>query len=588
MKHNLRIQIQSVFGALVAGAILTAAGAAADPLPARVAVDVDKPGITVSPTLYGIFFEEINHAGDGGIYAEMVLNRSFEEPGNSGKTPNGWELLTGSGGEGMIAIETANPMSGKNPHYLKLRVTKSGGRVGLVNDGFRGLRDGSRGMFVKAGAEYRLSFNARVSAAFSGALTATLETPEGDVLASATVEAPGNDWTRRECSLVAKSASTQARLVLSANSTGTVDFDLISLFPKVTWKGRENGWRPDLIQKLVDLKPAFVRFPGGCWVEGSKLKDAYRWKKTIGDISDRWTQPNLWRYHSNNGLGYYEYLLLCEDLAAEPLFCINCGMSHEEMHTQPADTVGVDEYVQDALDAIEYANGPVDSPWGALRAKAGHPQPFHLKYMEIGNENSGRAYKARYALFFKAIKAKYPDMHLICNTYEPERSTVEISDEHYYPAPEFFMENADKYDRYDRAKPKVLVGEYAVTNGAGTGNLIAAVAEAAFMTGLERNSDQVVMASYAPLFADVHYKGWNPDASCFDNSRVYGTPSYHVQKVFAQNRGDVVLPVSIEQPAVEPSAKSGGISVGTWNTSAEFKDLVVTQGDRELWRCDFS
>ena len=268
---------------------------------------------------------------------------------------------------------------------------------------------------------------------------------------------------------------------------------------------------------------------------------AYRWKQTIGDPSERRTQYNLWQYHATHGIGYHEYLQMCEDLGAEPLFVINCGMSHKEV--VPLDKMG--EFVQDALDAIEYANGPVSSTWGALRAKNGHPAPFNLKYMEIGNENGGTAYQERYALFYDAIKAKYPQMHLIADEWSgrPTNRPIEIVDEHYYSTPEFFIANADKYDSYDRAGRKVYVGEYAVTQGCGQGNLRAAVGEAAFMTGLERNSDVVVMASYAPLFANVNYKKWNPDLIDFDSSRVYGIPSYYVQQMFSENRGDVVLPV---------------------------------------------
>ena len=584
-QRYLQSCVCSLLVTVVLGLPIRAAESAA--IPAKIVVNVGKPGVTVSPLLYGIFFEEINHAGDGGIYAEMVQNCSFEEPAKAKDPFPAWELRTDKGGEATMKLENAKPMSALNPHYLVLNIAKPGGRVGIVNDGFRGLRDNSKGMYVREGAEYRLSFAARAANGFTGSLIATLETPEGKILASSEAFTPGRDWTKLTGRFVANATSTTARLVVAARGTGAVDLDMISLFPKDTWKGRENGWRPDLIQKLVDMKPAFVRFPGGCWVEGSKLADAYRWKKTIGDVSERWTQPNLWHYQSCNGLGFHEYLLLCEDLNAEPLFCLNCGMSHTEMRTQPKNLDGVQEYIQDALDAIEYANGPVDSHWGALRAKAGHPAPFNLKYLEIGNENSGPAYKLRYAAFREAIKAKYPEMHLVCNTYEPDPSTVEISDEHYYPSPEFFLRNADKYDKYERSRPKVFVGEYAVTNGSGAGNLIAAVSEAAFMTGMERNSDHVVMASYAPLFADVHYKGWNPDAICFDNSRVFGTPSYHVQKLFAANRGDIVLPLTIEQPAVS-RIHSGAIGVGTWNTAAEFKDIVVTRGDQVLGRSDFS
>jgi alpha-L-arabinofuranosidase len=277
---------------------------------------------------------------------------------------------------------------------------------------------------------------------------------------------------------------------------------------------------------------------------------------------------------------------MCEDLGAEPLFVINCGMSHKEV--VPLDKM--QEFVQDALDAIEYANGPVSSTWGALRAKNGHRAPFNLKYMEIGNENGGTAYHERYALFYDAIKAKHPQMHLIANEWSgtPTNRPIEIVDEHYYSTPEFFIANAGKYDSYDRAGRKVYVGEYAVTQGCGQGNLRAAIGEAAFMTGLERNSDVVLLASYAPLFANVNYKKWNPDLIDFDSSRAYGIPSYYVQKIFSENHGDVVLPVTVTAPETAPAVKSGAIGVGTWHTQAEFKDIQVTRGNETLFACDFA
>lgn len=412
-----------------------------------------------------------------------------------------------------------------------------------------------------------------------------LESGDGVVYAQAKAASLSSNWKPFEFSLTAKGTDPKARLVISANKAGTFWLDMVSLFPKKTWKNRPNGLRPDLAEMLAGMKPGFVRFPGGCWVEGDTMNLAYRWKQTIGSPAERRTQYNIWQYHATHGLGYHEYLQMCEDLGAEPLFVINCGMSHRE--TVPLDKMG--EFVQDALDAIEYANGPVSSTWGAVRAKNGHAAPFNLKYMEIGNENGGRAYHERYPLFYDAIKAKYPQMHLVANEWNgrPDTRPIEIVDEHYYSSPEFFIHNADKYDSYDRSGRKVYVGEYAVTQGCGQGNLRAAVGEAAFMTGMERNSDVVVMASYAPLFANVNYKKWNPDLIDFDSARVYGLPSYYVQKMFSENRGETVLPVALESPDVMPAAKTGAIGVGTWRTEAEFKDLKVTRGGETLLTCDF-
>ncbi len=410
-----------------------------------------------------------------------------------------------------------------------------------------------------------------------------LENAAGTVHAEAVVEGIGPGWTRHTAALISRATDPHARLVVTGAKAGTFWLDVVSLFPKETWKGRPNGLRPDLAEMLAGLKPAFVRFPGGCWVEGDRMELASRWKRTIGDIGDRWTQWNIWDYSATNGLGYHEYLQMCEDLGAEPLFVINCGMSHRE--NVPMDRMG--EFVQDALDALEYANGPADSTWGAVRAKAGHPAPFHMKYIEIGNENGGPAYFERYALFHDAIKAKYPDVRLVANAWGgvPGNRPIEIVDEHYYSTPEFFMQNATKYDTYRRDGYKVYVGEYAVTQNCGFGNLRAALGEAAFMTGLERNSDVVIMSSYAPLFVNMNHRRWNPDLINFDSSRVYGLPSYYVQKMFSEHRGDVVLPVAVEpQPVADEPAKGlrGAVGVGAWLTQAEFKDIRVTQGGKVL------
>jgi alpha-L-arabinofuranosidase len=331
-----------------------------------------------------------------------------------------------------------------------------------------------------------------------------------------------------------------------------------------------------------------MRFPGGTFVEGDYLTNAFRWKQTIGDLGNRKTVRDFWGYYVNNGLGFHEYLQMCEDLGAEPLFVISCGIDWN------GNTVSLPQmgpWVQDALDAIEYANGPTNSTWGALRAAAGHPVPFNLKYMEIGNENGGTAYNSRYALFYDAIKTNYPDIHIVANNWGslPTSRPVEISDEHYYSDPSFFMANANKYDSYSRTGPKVYVGEYAVTTSAGNGNLAAALGEAAFMTGLERNSDIVTMASYAPLFANLSNKNWNPDLIYFTGSQVYGTPSYYGQQMFAQNRGDVVLPlvISFTGGATNPPPH-GAIGLGSWNTSVQYTNIVVTSNGVTFYQSDFT
>jgi alpha-L-arabinofuranosidase len=540
--------------------------------PATLTVHVDRPGVQISPLLYGLFFEEINRAGDGGLYAEMVQNRSFEDADK----PAAWSLVKSPAAEGTMALDTSRPLNQKNRRSLRLEITKvESGRVGVANEGFKG-------MSLKKGAQYLLSICARRADGFAGPIAVSLEQGES-VLAAGKIEGVGPEWKKFDCSLTAGETSAAARLVIAATSPCTLWLDMVSLFPKETWMGRPNGLRPDLAEMLAAMKPAFVRFPGGCYVEGNKLANAFRWKDSIGDVAQRPGHWNLWGYRSTDGLGYHEYLQMCEDLKAEPLYVINCGMAHEDR--VPMDQMG--PWVQDALDAIEYANGPATGKWGALRAKAGHPSPFNLKYMEIGNENGGPLYQERYRLFYDALKARYPEIVLVADERTSQRPT-EILDEHYYNNPEFFIQNAERYDKYDRKGPKIYVGEYAVTQNCGRGNLRGAIGEAAFMTGMERNSDIVVMASYAPLFVNVGWRQWNPDAINFDSSRVYGTPSYHVQKMFGQNRGDVVLPIDLDAPLMEVGAKGGAIGVGTWATQAEFKDIKVTRGEKTLFQSDFS
>ena len=572
--------VEQVFRILIVPSLLlltvseqTTRAAGPGPSTASLVVHTDREGPKVSPLLYGIFFEDINCSADGGIYAELVRNRSFEDSDK----PEHWSVASKDAARVDLAIDSSQPISLRNRQSLKVTIHEPGtGRAEIVNEGFWGIA-------VRKGEDYRLSFQARAASGFEGPLSITLESREGRVYGKHTLTGLTPDWKVYQYTFTVSDTDPKARLVIAASGRGTFWLDMVSLFPSKTWKSHPNGLRPDLAGMLAGLKPAFVRFPGGCWVEGDTMKLAYRWKETIGEISDRRTQFNIWNYHATHGLGFYEYLLMCEDLGAEPLFVINCGMSHRE--NIPMDKM--DEFVQDALDAIEYCNGPADSTWGSLRARNGHPAPFNLKYMEIGNENGGPAYQERYALFHDAIKKHYPQITLIADV-PTDRRPPEVVDEHYYSSPEFFIQQAGRYDTYDRKGPKIYVGEYAVTQGSGQGNLRGAVGEAAFMVGMERNSDVVIMSSYAPLFVNVNHRGWNPDLINYDSSRVHGIPSYHVQKMFAENRGDVILPVEVTAPSFEEGAKGGAVGVGTWATQAEFKDLTVTQAGETLWSSDLA
>ncbi|HZT40720.1 MAG TPA: alpha-L-arabinofuranosidase C-terminal domain-containing protein [Chthonomonadaceae bacterium] len=559
--------------------------AASDPAaPPALTVHGDRPGRAGSPQLYGVFFEEINHAGDGGLYAEMVRNRDFAEPVGPGEPPPGWSLRTEGGAQGTLALDPSHPPETAATRSLRLDVTAApSGLAGVQNTGYWG-------MALRRDASYRLSFYARRSAAFPEAMEVRLEGAQGQLYAHAQIAGLAQDWKRFACRLTSTGDDPAARLVFSATASGSLWLDVVSLFPMATWKHRPNGLRADLAADVSALHPGFVRFPGGCYVEGGdSLKNAFRWKQTLGDIAARPGHLNAnWGYWSSDGLGFHEYLQWCEDMGATPLFVVNCGMAHHDL--APLDRL--QPWVQDTLDAIEYANGSVTSRWGAQRAKNGHPAPFGLKYIEVGNENglfggfggTREQYIERYRIFYDAIKARYLDIKIIADTRGPY--PMDLVDDHYYNSPGWFWMNAHLYDDYDRNGPAVYVGEYAVTQDCGRGNLRAALAEAAFLTGLERNADVVKMASYAPLFVNANDRNWNPDAIVFDSAAAYGTPSYYVQKVFAANRPDVILPVDLPQDPAQVTR--GGIGLGTWRTQAEFKNIEVFQNGRTVYKSDFT
>jgi alpha-N-arabinofuranosidase len=533
------------------------------PNAAIISVDAAHLGAPIAKTMFGIFFEDINFAADGGLYPELVKNRSFEfqEP------LTGWHQVLAAGSKGMeepkgeLSVRTDDPLNAANPHYLRARVYEPG--YGFYNSGFRGIG-------VEKGAEYRFSANVRSGG--PKAIRATITDESGREFGSAKLEGFGKDWKRYETVIRANSTVQHAQLNIFVDERGSLDFDMVSLFPVDTWKHRENGLRKDLVQLLYDMHPGFLRFPGGCIVEGRQLATRYRWKTTVGDIAQRKTLINRWNlefdkrptldYFQSFGLGFYEYFQLAEDVGAEPLPILNCGMACEFNSSETAPLDQLDEYVQDAQDLIEFANGAVDSPWGKLRAQMGHPKPFHLKMIGVGNEQWGPRYMERYKIFAAALKAKHPEIKLVVSAGpSPDgelfdsawanwrKLNPDIVDEHYYMSPEWFLANSGRYDKYDRSGPKIFAGEYAAqtvetTSQENRNNWKAAISEAAFMTGLERNADVVQMASYAPLMAHVDAWQWKPDEIWFDNLRSYGTPNYYVQKVFATNTGTRIVPVT--------------------------------------------
>lgn len=520
----------------------------------------------IPPTLWGIFFEDINLAADGGLYAEMVKNRSFE----FSSPMMGWKELRKNTKEGSIQVLNQGMQHEHNPRYVHVQGTAAG-QYGISNEGFRG-------MGVVKGETYHFSVWAKWPSKSDLRLHIQLTAANGDVLGTATIEKNGSDWKKYTAAFQSAATDPKASLILWFEGAGTIDMDMISLFPQHTWKERPGGLRADLVQLLADLKPGFLRFPGGCIVEGRDLANRYQWKKTVGKVEDRQLIINRWNteftnrstpdYFQSFGLGFYEYFLLAEDVGASPLPILNCGMAcqYNTSELVPADQL--DPYIQDALDLIEFANGAITTKWGALRASMGHPQPFHLQMLGVGNEQWGPQYIERYRYFAAAIKKRYPSIELV-NSVGPapdderfhylndtlRKMQADILDEHYYKSPEWFLQHAARYDHYDRRGPKIFAGEYAahsqgIPNGVTKNNWRSALAEAAFMTGLERNADVVKMASYAPLFAHVDGWQWSPDLIWFDNLHAYGTPNYYVQKMYANNRGTVTVPVWMEGKVV--------------------------------------
>ncbi|HVX52268.1 MAG TPA: alpha-L-arabinofuranosidase C-terminal domain-containing protein [Chitinophagaceae bacterium] len=532
------------------------------------AVHLDKPGAAIPPTMWGIFFEDINMAADGGLYAEMIKNRSFEF-----SIPlMGWEEKKEGGATGSLLIENRGMQKQANPRYLRVGVNSAGGSYGISNEGFRG-------MGVMEDSLYNFSLWASAHNNTAVTLRIQLVNAKGQKIGETTISPAGMTWKKYAASIRATATDAKASLIVWFEGKGTIDIDMVSLFPAYTWKHRPGGLRADLVQMLADLKPGFIRFPGGCIVEGRDLANRYQWKKTVGNVEDRQLIINRWNtefsyrstpdYFQSFGLGFYEYFQLAEDIGASPLPILNCGMACQFNTAEVVPADQLDPYIQDALDLIEFANGATTTKWGGLRAAMGHPAPFNLKMMGVGNEQWGPQYVERYKIFTAAIKAKYPGIKLI-NSVGPfsggemfnylndtlRKMHADFLDEHYYAPPEWFLHNAGRYDKYDRNGPKIFAGEYAAhtrltDSGILKNNWQSALAEAAFMTGLERNADVVNMASYAPLFANADAWQWAPDLIWFNSLAAYGTPNYYVQKLFSNNKGTRVVTVTAGGKAPE-------------------------------------
>ena len=556
---------------------------------AQVTIDIDanQRGPKISPTHYGIFFEDINHAADGGLYAELIRNRSFEDGPHYGAPADmqGWTAYGYNGS--TIDAHLVQPskkvklLNDAQQNALELTINATtANAVRLENEGFWGIN-------VVQGRTYKLSLWLKGN--YKGTIKARLFNSK-NLYAEATVAADGikqKEWTKYSAELTADGNDPQAKFALVFDGKGTLQLDVVSLFPP-TWKNRENGLRPDLAQMLYEMRPKFMRFPGGCFVEGQiSPENAFRWERTIGPIEERPGHWNVnWGYRTTDGIGFHEYLQMAEDLGAKPLYVVNVGLWHGGL--TPVDSL--QPWIDETLAALEYANGDVTTKYGALRAKNGHPAPFNLEYLEIGNENNqpdarqqSDHYYDRFRLFKEQILKKYPKMHLIGNvaawgtdtpTWDSKES-VELLDEHYYRNPAWFADNFHKYDGYDRRGPKIYVGEYAVTSGFGNlGNMNAALGEAVYMMGMENNSDIVPLNSYAPIFVNENDAKWRPDMIRFSSSRVMGTPSYYVQMLMPRNIGTQVVKLSQTNPysnsakAITPPQSHVGF--GTWGTKASY------------------
>lgn len=556
-------------------------------------VQANKIGAEIQPTMYGHFLEDINFAADGGLYAELVKNRSFEFPQNL----MGWRTF------GNVALKDDGPFE-RNPHYVRLSPAGHGAKcTGIENEGFFGIG-------VKAGEGYRFSVWARgENQKIRVELVNTASMGESQVMTSDVMEINSREWRKYEMVVTPKETFAKAHLRIYLVSDGSVDLEHVSLFPVDTWKGRKNGLRKDLAQALADTKPGVFRFPGGCIVEGTDLATRYNWKNSVGPVENRPLNENRWNYtfqhrlypdyFQSYGMGFFELFQLAEDMGAEPLPVVNCGLAcqyqnnSEDAHVKVAD---LGSYVQDALDLIEFANGDTTTEWGRLRAEMGHAAPFNLKFIAVGNEQWGEEYPARLKVFVEAIRKAYPDIKIIGSSGpnsegkdfeylwpEMRKLKVDLVDEHFYRPEDWFLASGNRYDNYDRKGPKVFAGEYAChARGKKWNHFHASLLEAAFLTGVERNADVVHMATYAPLFAHVEGWQWRPDLIWYDNLRSVRSCSWHVQSLYGHNRGTNVVPLTMDKKAVSGQPGQNGLfASAVWDEpSKTYIVKVVNTSDK--------
>lgn len=542
--------------------------------------------------LFGIFFEDLNHAADGGMYAELVQNRSFEfEPidNPSYHSLTAWEKVERSNGKAEIYVEESNPLNERNTHYLVINVLEPGDGSGIMNAGY------NTGIPIIKGHIYNFSFYAKQASSLEQTVHITLESISGEIHAQEALAIHSSDWVKYEAALTAGATDYSGRLVIALHERGKLCIDMVSLFPEKTFKNRSNGMREDIAQLLADLKPKFMRFPGGCLVhDGSLDPDArnsmYRWKNTIGAVEKRPARRSNWGYNQTLGIGYYEYFIFCEDIGAKPIPILPAG--YDPHHKRIVPIKDLQPWIDDALDLIEFANGDILTEWGAKRAELGHPEPFGLEYIGVGNEEVGEPFFERYAYFHKAIKAKHPDIKII-NTSGPfaaggeyergwksaNENGSDLVDEHYYQTPEWFLANHHRYDHFKSNGPKVFLGEYASWGN----TYYNALVEASYMIGLERNAHAVGLACYAPLLCNTDYVNWKPDMIWFNNHEAFGTANYYVQKLFMNHQGDRLLKINgcgLHMPKEQKSGPiTGKIAIAGDQIASRFYDIRLRNRD---------
>lgn len=542
--------------------------------------------------LFGIFFEDINHAADGGLYAELVRNRSFEccpvdNPGYNGLTA--W-MAAGDTGRLRLDIGQDDPAFSQNPHYLVMEYTGRGKKAGVWNLGF------NTGIMVQKGKTYYFTCHARGGSGQQEVMSVALCSATGQVYVECSITLQ-DTWQKYEWTVESPVTDNSARLALMMEKEGRIHVAYVSLFPADTFRGRRNGMRRDLAELLEAMHPKFMRFPGGCLVHTGSLNredrdSLYRWKDTLGPVEQRPARKNRWGYHQTMGLGYYEYFQFCEDIGAKPLPVIPAG--YDPHHHFAAEGKLLEEYVQDALDLVEFANGGADTRWGKIRCRLGHPDPFGLEYLGIGNEEEGKEFYERYCAIHRALRGYYPEIRLIGTSgpfaaghwydrgwEEARREGADLVDEHFYMAPQWFISNSHRYDHFAKTPPYVFVGEYASKGN----RWYNALAEACFMTGLQNASHAVKLACYAPLFCNVDYQDWKPDLIWYDNHQAEVTPNYYVQKLFMEHQGDWLLSQDMEdmpEPVIENAGKdslAGGFDLEAEHAKVRYRNIVIVDNN---------